>query len=82
MDPENREEHLKRLAEAGIHVQKMMDIGPTRGALRGPTHIFNLGGVESFDPLRQLLAPKSSPLQHRGSDDRGKDDVKNQREAH
>jgi len=25
VDPENREEHLKRLAEAGIDVQKMMD---------------------------------------------------------
>ncbi len=25
MDPENREEHLKRPAEAGIDVQKMMD---------------------------------------------------------
>src|SRR6202035_349139 len=27
VDPENREEHLKRLAEAGIDVQKMMDTG-------------------------------------------------------
>src|SRR3984957_9703263 len=27
VDPENREEHLKRLAEAGIHVQEMMDTG-------------------------------------------------------
>src|SRR6476646_3255435 len=25
VDPENRQEHLKRLAEAGIEVQKMMD---------------------------------------------------------
>ncbi len=27
VDPANREEHLKRLAEAGIHVQEMMDTG-------------------------------------------------------
>jgi MEDS: MEthanogen/methylotroph, DcmR Sensory domain len=27
VDPENREEHLKRLAEAGIDVQEMMDTG-------------------------------------------------------
>ncbi len=27
VDPENRGEHLKRLAEAGIDVQKMMDTG-------------------------------------------------------
>ena len=27
VDPENREEHLKRLAEAGIHVQEMTDTG-------------------------------------------------------
>src|ERR1700721_2109181 len=27
VDPENREEHLKRLAEAGIDVQRMMDTG-------------------------------------------------------
>jgi len=27
VDPANREEHLKRLAEAGIHVQDMMDTG-------------------------------------------------------
>ena len=27
VDPENREEHLKRLADAGIPVQKMMDTG-------------------------------------------------------
>src|ERR1700751_5456522 len=27
VDPENREEHLKRLAEAGIDVEKMMDAG-------------------------------------------------------
>ena len=27
VDPENREEHLKRLAEAGINVQEMMDTG-------------------------------------------------------
>jgi len=27
VDPSNREEHLKRLAEAGIHVQEMMDTG-------------------------------------------------------
>ena len=27
VDPGNREEHLKRLAEAGIHVQDMMDTG-------------------------------------------------------
>ena len=27
VDPENREEHLKRLAEAGIDVKKMMDTG-------------------------------------------------------
>jgi len=27
VDPENRQDHLKRLAEAGIHVQEMMDTG-------------------------------------------------------
>ena len=27
VDPANREEHLKRLAEAGIHVQEKMDSG-------------------------------------------------------
>jgi hypothetical protein len=27
VDPANREEHLKRLAEAGIHVEEMMDTG-------------------------------------------------------
>jgi len=27
VDPENREEHLKRLAQTGIHVQEMMDTG-------------------------------------------------------
>src|SRR5712692_11015734 len=27
VDPENREEHLKRLAEAGINVQQAMDTG-------------------------------------------------------
>ena len=27
VDPENREEHLKRLVEAGIHVQEMTDTG-------------------------------------------------------
>jgi MEDS: MEthanogen/methylotroph, DcmR Sensory domain len=27
VDPENREEHLKRLADAGIEVQRMMDTG-------------------------------------------------------
>src|SRR6202040_4082241 len=27
VDPENREEHLKRLAEAGINVQQTMDTG-------------------------------------------------------
>ena len=27
VDPANREEHLKRLAEAGIPVQKMMETG-------------------------------------------------------
>jgi hypothetical protein len=27
VDPENREEHLKRLADAGIHVQTMIDTG-------------------------------------------------------
>ena len=27
VDPANREEHLKRLAETGIHVQEMMDTG-------------------------------------------------------
>ena len=32
VDAENREEYLKRLAEAGINVQEMMDTRPTGGA--------------------------------------------------
>jgi hypothetical protein len=37
VDPENREEHLKRLAEAGIDVQKMMEPANWRWC-RGPTY--------------------------------------------
>src|ERR1700731_2700588 len=31
VDPENRQEHLNRLAEAGIHVQQLMDTGQLEG---------------------------------------------------
>ena len=60
IDPERREDHLRRLADAGIDVDEAIDVGPARGASVGgraaprravrPGHMGCAGSRKCFGP--------------------------------
>jgi hypothetical protein len=55
VDPANREEHLERLAEAGIHVRETMETGQLE-VLRGPMHMC---GTTGSTRMQCSLQPKN-----------------------
>src|SRR5258707_13674916 len=64
VDPEKREEHLKRLAEAGINVQQAMDTGQLE--LRPWREGYLPGGRFDQEAAGGLIGEKTTPVQPAG----------------